>query len=162
MLGGTLSQWPIGHLSDYYDRRVVILPVVLLTVATGLAIAFIGKLEFHLMVPLAILHGALMVPIYSLCLAHVNDNAPTDRFVQVSGGLLLIYSTGAAIGPLTAPFAMFYFGPGGLFIYNAAILAVFALIIVLRILSNRNLRVHPHHYSLTNKTTQTIYELEEP
>lgn len=162
VLGGTLSQWPIGHLSDNHDRRLVILPVVVLTVTTGLTIAFVGKLNFHLMVPLAILHGALMVPIYSLCLAHVNDKAPTDQFVQVSGGLLLIYSTGAAIGPLTASHAMEYLGPGGLFVYNSVVLAVFALVIILRMMSSRNRREHPYRYSLTTKTTQTIYEMEEP
>lgn len=162
VLGGTLSQWPIGHLSDNYDRRLVILPVVVLTITTGLIIALVGKLEFHLMVPVAILHGALMVPIYSLCLAHVNDNAPTDQFVQVSGGLLLIFSTGAAIGPLTAAQAMEYLGPGGLFIHNSAILAIFALILILRMLSHLNRRAHPYRYSLTTKTTQTIYELDEP
>jgi MFS family permease len=162
VLGGTLSQWPIGHLSDNYDRRLVILPVVLLTIITGLTIAVVGKLEFQVMVPVAILHGALMVPIYSLCLAHVNDNAPADKFVQVSGGLLLIYSIGAAIGPLTAAQALEYFGPGGLFIHNSAILAVFAVIIILRMLSHLNRRVSPYRYSLTTKTTQTIYELDEP
>ena len=38
VMGGTLSQWPIGRLSDDHDRRVVILPVVLATVLTGLVV----------------------------------------------------------------------------------------------------------------------------
>jgi MFS family permease len=162
VLGGTLSQWPIGRLSDDHDRRVVILPVVLATVVTGLTIAFTGKLDLIPMLALAALHGALMIPIYSLCLAHVNDSAPSDRFVQVSGGLLLIYSTGAALGPLAAAPLMDNYGPGGLFIFLSAVLALFAVVVTFRIVvARRRIRAYPDRYALVTKTTQSIYEMEE-
>ena len=35
VLGGTLSQWPLGKLSDKYDRRLVILPTTIACVGTG-------------------------------------------------------------------------------------------------------------------------------
>ncbi|MEM9735069.1 MAG: MFS transporter, partial [Pseudomonadota bacterium] len=61
VLGGTLSQWPIGKLSDNMDRRVVILPVALCTVVTGIAIAALDGLSFSLTLVLALGHGALMI-----------------------------------------------------------------------------------------------------
>jgi len=162
VLGGTLSQWPIGRLSDNHDRRVVILPVVLATVVTGLTIAVTGTLDFSPMIGLAVLHGALMIPIYSLCLAHVNDSAPSDRFVQVSGGLLLIYSAGAALGPLAAAPLMDRYGPGGLFMFISAVLTLFGIVVIVRILAVRRLtRAYPDRYALVTKTTQSIYEMEE-
>jgi len=162
ILGGTLSQWPIGRLSDNHDRRIVILPVVLATVLTGLAIAFTGTLDLIPMLALAVLHGALMIPIYSLCLAHVNDSAPPARFVHVSGGLLLIYSIGAVIGPLAAAPLMERYGPGGLFMFISAVLAVFGIVIIYRILAVRHLtRAYPGQYAPVPKTTQSIYELED-
>jgi MFS family permease len=162
VLGGTLSQWPIGRLSDDHDRRIVILPVTLATVATGLTIAFSGELDLILMLALAVLHGALMIPIYSLCIAHVNDSAPSDRFVQVSGGLLLIYSAGAALGPLAAAPLMDHYGPGGLFMFLSAALALFAIVVVFRIIAvRRRIRAFPDRYALVTKTTQSIYEMEE-
>ncbi len=162
VLGGTLSQWPVGRLSDDHDRRIVILPVALAAVLTGLAIAFTGDLDFIPMLALAVVHGALMIPIYSLCLAHVNDSAPPERFVHVSGGLLLIYSSGAALGPLAAAPMMERYGPGGLFMFISAVLALFGTVIVYRLLAARRLtRAYPGRYAPVPKTTQSIYELEE-
>ena len=162
VLGGTLSQWPIGRLSDDHDRRIVILPVTLATVVTGLIIAFTGQLDFIPLLVLAVLHGALMIPIYSLCLAHVNDSAPADRFVQVSGGLLLIYAAGAALGPLAAAPLMDRYGPGGLFMFISAVLGLFGIVIICRMLAVQRLtRAYPDRYALVTKTTQSIYEMEE-
>ena len=162
VLGGTLSQWPIGRLSDDHDRRIVILPVAIATVLSGLTIAYAGNLGFIPMMGLAIVHGALMIPIYSLCLAHVNDSAPPERFVQVSCGLLLIYSTGAALGPLAAAPMMERYGPGGLFMFISAVLALFGIVIIYRMLAARRLtRLYAGRYAPVPKTTQSIYELED-
>jgi MFS family permease len=163
VMGGTLSQWPIGRLSDDHDRRVVILPVVLATVLTGLAIAFAGSLGFIPIIALAVMHGALMIPIYPLCMAHVNDSARPERFVQVSCGLLLIYSAGAALGPLAAAPLMERYGPGGLFMFISALLALFGIVIVIRLLVvKRLIRAYPVRYTAVPRTTQSIYEMEDP
>lgn len=162
VLGGTLSQWPIGRISDNHDRRFVILPVALATVGTGLAIAALDELSFAQTLGLAMLHGALMIPIYSLCLAHVNDNAPVERFVQVSGGLLLTYSAGAALGPLAAAPIMDHTGPGGLFVFVAAVLGLLGVVIAARLAMTGHLRrAHPGRYVPAPRTTQSIYEMEE-
>jgi MFS family permease len=163
ILGGTLSQWPIGRLSDDHDRRLVILPVTVATVGSGLIIAYAGNLDLVPTLALAVLHGALMIPIYSLCLAHVNDSAPQERFVQVSCGLLLIYSAGAALGPLAATPLMEQYGPGGLFLFISAALGFFALVIAFRLITaRRHLRAYPVRYAPAPKTTQSVYELEDP
>ena len=161
VLGGTLSQWPIGRVSDNNDRRIVILPVALATVISGLAIAALGNLTTVPTLALALVHGALMIPIYSLCIAHVNDSAPTDRFVQVSGGLLLVYSAGAALGPLAAAPLMEGFGPGGLFVFISGVLGTFGAVIVVRLFFARGLtRKYPGRYAPSPRTTQSVYELE--
>ncbi len=161
ILGGTISQWPIGKLSDRFDRRLVILPVVLATVCTGLALAMVGDIGFWFVFGLATLHGALMIPIYSLCIVHVNDNAPADRFVQVSGGLLLIYAAGAALGPLAAAPLMDLTGPGGVFFFISAVLAAFACVIAWRLrVAWRRDRAYRSAYSWQPRTTQQAYEIE--
>ncbi|MBY8975425.1 MFS transporter [Rhodobacteraceae bacterium NNCM2] len=162
IMGGTISQWPIGMLSDNYDRRLVILPVTFATVLSGLAIASLDHLGFRSMLTLALLHGALMIPIYSLCIAHVNDNTPADKFVQVSGGLLLVYSIGAAIGPLISAWWMDSFGPGGLFVFISVVLAIFSLIIGWRVVRvRRRVLLYRGRYAPYPRTTQSVYELEE-
>jgi MFS family permease len=161
VLGGTLSQWPVGRLSDHHDRRKVMLPVAMATVASGLGMAYLDGLGTGLTLALAALHGALMIPLYSLCLAHVNDSTPTERFVQVSGGLLLLYSVGAAIGPLAAAWLMDRFGPGGLFVFVSGALGLFGLVVAWRLISQKRLTfAYPGRYLPAPRTTQSLHELE--
>ncbi|MGI9464096.1 MAG: MFS transporter, partial [Aestuariivirgaceae bacterium] len=161
VLGGKLSQWPLGRLSARMDRRLLILPTALGTVATGLLIAFWPFPSLLSTLAIAAVHGALMVPLYALCLAHANDSVPTEKLVQVSGGLLLIYSVGAAIGPIAAAQLMNAAEAGQLFVFISAILAVFALFIIYRLVrAPLNEREEQSPFVPVPKTTQSVYELE--
>jgi len=161
VLGGTISQWPLGKLSDQYDRRLVILPVALATVGTGLLIAFMPLTSLWEMLSLACLHGALMVPLYALCLAHANDNIPTDKLVQTSSGLLLIYSLGAAGGPTIAAQIMEKTDAGGLFVFISLVLAIFAMFIIYRLaFGPAHDRLDRSPFAPLPKTSQSVFELE--
>ena len=70
---------------------------------------------------LACAHGACMIPIYPLLLAHVNDHAPTEALVETSSGLLLLYAAGAIAGPFLAARLMDAFTAGALFVFIAAL-----------------------------------------
>lgn len=74
------------------------------------------------LIPRALLFGGLMVTIYGLGVAHVNDVIDTTRLVEFTGGLLLIHGVGAAIGPTLAGAVMDDFGPGSLMLYFAVLL----------------------------------------
>jgi MFS family permease len=107
-LGGFLTAWPLGWLSDYMDRRIVIIGAAV-TAASSLVVltALIppgGSLPL-LCVCVAPL-GATIVPTYSIVIAHVNDSVPKGQFVAASSCLLLIQGIGAAVGPVLAGFAM--------------------------------------------------------
>lgn len=161
VLGGTLSQWPLGWLSDKYGRRLVILATAVACVGTGLLIAWWSLSSFAATLALATLHGALMVPLYALCLAHANDSISTDKLVQTSSGLLLVYSLGGAAGPFAAAVIMELTGEGGLFVFISAMLAVFAVFILYRLLfgpartdENRS------PFAPMPKTSQSVFELE--
>ncbi len=161
VFGGTLSQWPLGRLSDRYDRRLVILPAALACVGTGFLIALWTPPSFSATLALAAVHGALMVPLYALCLAHANDNIPTEKLVQTSSGLLLIYSVGAAIGPFVAASAMELAGAGGLFIFISLTLALFAAFIAARLLFRPKAGFTDRGpFAPLPKTSQSVFELE--
>lgn len=162
VLGGTISQWPLGRLSDRMDRRRVILPTALATVATGLVIALVPLADLRAVLAMATLHGALMVPLYALMLSHANDSVPNERLVQVSSGLLLIYSIGAALGPVAAAPVMAVAGAGGLFLFISAALAALAAFILYRMLFGRRTfeRIEVSPFMPVPKTSQSVYELE--
>jgi MFS family permease len=52
------------------------------------------------------LFGGMVIPTYSLALAHLSDAVQQEELAAASGGLLLAHGAGAAIGPLVAGFAM--------------------------------------------------------
>src|SRR3546814_14747657 len=67
--------------------------------------------------------------LYPLCVAHTNDHLRSTQRVGASSGLILIYSLGAAAGPLAAAGTMEGLGPRGLFLFIAgcpSIVLIFA------------------------------------
>lgn len=161
VLGGTLSQWPLGWASDKMDRRIVISATALGTVLTGLALAYWEPPAMWATFALAVVHGALMVPLYALCVSHANDRAPNERMVEISSGLLLVYSIGATLGPLCAALFMEDGRPGGLFVFIAGVLGTMGLLVICRIvfkpLGEEGERVE---FVPVPKSSQSVYSLE--
>lgn len=126
VIGGALSQWPFGRLSDRLDRRVVIIAVSLLSAATGLALFLATRHWTPAILPLAFAFGAFSFPLYALSVAHVNDLISGESFVEVSGGLLLVNGLASVVGPLLAASAMGLRGPEWLFLFTALIYLLLA------------------------------------
>lgn len=162
VLGGTISQWPLGWLSDRVDRRFVIAAIAFGSFGTGLVIGFMNMPFDWMIFSVALTHGALMVPLYAMCLSHANDYAPNSQMVEVSSGLLLAYSTGAALGPLAASLFMRHSQGGGLFAYIASVLLILSLFVCYRI-SRRKSVTHKERAEFipVPKTTTVIFSLEE-
>ncbi|PKP92596.1 MAG: MFS transporter [Alphaproteobacteria bacterium HGW-Alphaproteobacteria-16] len=118
ILGGVALQYPLGRLSDRFDRRRVIVFAFGGTVAASLGIALIGTPGLPLLI-LAALFGGLSFALYPLCVAHTNDHLAPEQRVAASGGLVLLYSVGATIGPMAGAAAMTLAGPAGLFHFIA-------------------------------------------
>jgi MFS family permease len=70
---------------------------------------------------LTALFGGTSLPMYSLCLAYINDFLERDQIVQASGALMLIGGIGSMFGPISAAAAMQIFGPIGFFWWLAVI-----------------------------------------
>ncbi len=66
---------------------------------------------------LGALFGGLSFALYPLCVAHTNDHLDPDERVAASGGLVLLYSVGAALGPIAGAAAMTLLGARGLFLF---------------------------------------------
>lgn len=130
--GSLVSQWPLGWLSDRYERRVVILVATVIVAVVSLAIALIGASFPQALYPLAALWGGCALSIYAICLAHAGDFAESHEMVPLASSLLLCWATGSALGPFMAAAFMQVVGPNGLFLYSAVIAAALAGFVVWR------------------------------
>ena len=131
VLAGALSQIPVGILSDRLDRRAVLVGLGLAALAVDLAFVLLAPQTQGLNLVLAALFGAAVFAMYPVILAHANDHAAEGRYIQTSGGLLMVFGLGNIVGPLGAGIAMTSVGPTALFMASAVahvLLIVFALI----------------------------------
>lgn len=137
VLGGALVQWPIGRLSDRWDRRVVVLALCFAGVAAALALALVDGAGHAVAGVLIAIFGASAMPLYAICAAHAFDHVDAGDVVETSSGLLLANGLGAIAGPVAAAALMGPFGPGGLFVATAAAHFLLAVFVARRIRTSK-------------------------
>ncbi len=130
ILGGVFFQWPVGHASDIFDRRIVLTAV---TFIASIAAAFTFAIKPGNILSYSALIGVIggmSFPMYSLVLAMVNDRLTTDQMVAASSSLVLIVGIGAFLGAGAAGEAIDRMGAPGFMVLLSVIhasLGVFAL-----------------------------------
>ncbi len=115
VIGVIILQWPIGALSDRFDRRRVLMLMSLLAAAAAYGcIAFPGDSTLLLFVSTGLFAG-LTLPLYSVCIAHTNDHLEPRQMIAASGSLVLVGGIGAVIGPVMVAASMDLFGNAAFF-----------------------------------------------
>ncbi|MCO4839276.1 MFS transporter [Ascidiaceihabitans sp.] len=130
-IGGMITQYPIGWLSDRMDRRALIA----LTAAVGAVGASIGVMsngDFTLILVAAFLMGSTSNPLYSLLLAYTNDFLDHEDMAAGSGGMIFLNGLGAVSGPLITGWMMGVFGPSGFYMLIGVLFAMLAIYAVYR------------------------------
>ena len=129
-LSGAAAQFPIGWLSDRMDRRFVIAGASILNVAVCLTLA--GGLFDDNIYPAIAMIGALTLPVYSICVAHANDQIAPNQIVPASGTLVLTLNVGVLIGAFSGPYSVGLAGPAGLVSLFAILAGLTATVSLIR------------------------------
>ncbi|MEO4044716.1 MFS transporter [Hoeflea sp. CAU 1731] len=143
ILAGALAQFPVGQLSDRMDRRKVLIGITI--------VGIIGDLAFIILQPelawmnfiLVFIFGAAAYAMYPVIVAHANDHAEPDSYIQTSGGLLLVFGVGCIVGPLFAGFGMSAVGTSALFMTTIVVHILIVIYTLWRI--SRRAPVEPEH-----------------
>ena len=130
LIGVVLSQYPMGILSDRFDRRTILTIFTFLSAGLALACLAAAKVSFIGLAAAIAVFGSISLPLYSLAIAHANDHMETDELLGAAGKLVLLFGVGASAGPFIAGAAMQQVGPQGFFLYLSAtyvLIGVFAV-----------------------------------
>lgn len=158
ILGGAVLQWPIGLLSDRFERRIVLLWVVTLAAALPLVATILEA--SNLLLGLMFVWGGLAFSIYSIAVAQMVDHLNPDEILSGSSGLLLSNGFGAALGPVAAGGLMHLGGPVALPLFYAVSLGVLAFYAFYRPRRVMDLVTEPHgHFTPMLRTSPTVMEL---
>ena len=117
---GALLQWPIGKLSDLFDRRKVI---ILVTVVSGTTAVWVhGLFEQNYVAFLGVVacFSGFAMTVNPLSIAHTNDHLDASERVGASSGLVLLLALGSIAGPVVSGWAMQVFGAEGFLWWLAA------------------------------------------
>ena len=133
--GGLLFQWPIGWMSDRYGRR----GVMLVNAAVACALCLLAVVVDHntnWYIPLIVVTGGAVMPMYSLCVAYANDRLPPEKIVAASGAMVIAAGIGLSTGPVLVSYFMSVMGPNAYFLG----IGTFFGLIVLAVLSSMSSR----------------------
>lgn len=135
-IGALLLQWPIGHVADRYDSRIIMLVSAATVVAAlgGLGIGLLGGAVPALwLLGLFAIIGAGSIPLYTVAVTHAFARLKDEQPVGLSAGLLFLWGIGSTIGPLAASAAMQMAGPQGLPLYFAVLSIGLCVFLVIRL-----------------------------
>jgi MFS family permease len=121
IVGGAIFQWPLGRWSDLVDRRWVIVAICVGGGVSALALMAFGDLSRAAMYAFAFVYGGFTFALYAIAIAHANDQAEPEDFVEIASTLILVFSIGAVVGPMLASAVVEMAGPNSFFAYSAVI-----------------------------------------
>lgn len=145
-VGGLGLQWPIGFMSDRFDRLYALIGIGALVSVTALSVLLLPREHsFVLLALLFVAFGGFVESLYAVGVAHANDRAAASDYVALSSTLLLVWALGGAIGPSVGAFAMEYTRPEAFFVYSIALSVLFTLFAVWRLRRRREERREETH-----------------
>ena len=161
IVGGLVLQWPMGKLSDVIDRRKVILGVAAGTVAACAALAGLSADTGTALLLVGALFGGTAFALYPLGVAYAFDCAGLDDLVTMSGGLIMAYGVGAAVGPAAASLFVFVGGAGGLFVFCGLVALAITAFVIWRMTVRDTPPVDDQSdFQAMPRTSQVIYEID--
>jgi MFS family permease len=161
LLGGMILQYPIGLLSDNFDRRKVLIFVSALLILLSLTIIIIGlkNFSFEELTIIYFIFGGLSFTFYPVALSMVCDSLRSSHIVSVTQGLSMIEGVGSIAGPIFAPPFMKLFGLTGLTIYFTITASCLLFFLIYRTIKKEKTGYH-NHFVVAVHTTPIAAELD--
>ena len=158
-LGGAILQYPIGYLSDKFDRRYIIsvLCFIGMFALTFAAIFYLNYSFFPYLFSIFIIGGVIFT-LYTTSVSFTCSKVKPQDMVRALQGLFFTYGVGCMIGPLITSFSLQIFGYRGIFLINILCLSILMIYVMMRIARKINEVDNLYSYNLLPITTPVISE----
>ncbi|MFZ4773342.1 MAG: MFS transporter [Chlamydiia bacterium] len=126
--GGFIGQWPIGKISDSFNKDRVLICNVLCLTLISVPMLFGSKFPFPVLLGIMFLFGALAFTLYPLSINSLCEKLPADQTISAVTKGVVAYGIGCVLGPILAPLFMEIGFKEGLFAYfllNTTLFVVF-------------------------------------
>jgi len=161
-IGGLISQWPAGRISDHFDRRVVIAVMGAIASIAALVLGLRPGLPSNVILIALAAWGAGSLSFYGIGVAHAIDRAEAPQIARVMAGLLFVWAFGSVIGPPLSGFAFnLPFTQGGLFLLAAILSALLSFSMLWRRASRKDVPQEDQEpWKITLPSTAEVAEID--
>jgi MFS family permease len=122
ILGAFLLQFPVGYLSDRFDRRTILVILLSISAVADFAVPVLASQGVFWAVFLGTATtSGIIACTYPLSISEAFDKLRQSEMVAAMGSMILAFSIGGILGPYAASVVMDTFGNAWLFYFVALI-----------------------------------------
>lgn len=141
ILGSFLMQYPVGYLSDRFDRRTITAFLVVLSIVASAVSPLALSVHLWLLLLMVAVSAGVFGVLYAISISQTFDNLRQTEMGAAMGPLVMAYAVGAIFGPLVSSNTMKIFSPEALFYMLCAFQALLLAFIVYRMTQREALPV---------------------
>lgn len=162
ILGAFILQFPVGYLSDRFDRRTVLFVLLLISVGADIAVTILASLNIIWAVFLATaVTSGIIACTYPMSISEAFDKLHQSEMVSAMGSMILAFALGGIIGPYSASLVMEYFGAASLFYFLALIQLLLACFVIFRMVARQALPTdQQEHFVMQGTATSSAVVLD--
>ncbi|WP_170940483.1 MFS transporter [Pseudoalteromonas sp. NBT06-2] len=162
ILGAFILQFPVGYLSDRFDRRTVLFVLLLTSAAADLVVIVLApsRIEWAIFLATAVTSGIIACT-YPLSITEAFDKLRQSEMVSAMGSMILAFALGGIIGPYSASLVMDSFGSTSLFYFLALIQLFLACFVIFRMFVRQALpNNEKEHFVMQGTATASVGVLD--
>ncbi|WP_432473608.1 MFS transporter [Amphritea sp. HPY] len=131
--GAFLLQFPVGYLADRFDRRTVLMLLLVISAVFGVLVnMFVALGMMGAMFVATGITSGIIACTYPISIAEAFDKLRQSEMVAAMGSLILAFSIGGVLGPYTSSLVMKVFGNTALFYFLGLVQLSLALFVAYR------------------------------
>lgn len=127
IFGAMAIQYPIGRMSDFVERRKVLIWISVATLILTILLASTAYFSQLIFLGLSFIFGGVSFTLYPIGISHTCDYLDGKQIIAATQGLLLANGIGSILGPVMVPSFINMFGPEGLFVFFGLIAAILSI-----------------------------------